>query len=187
MQVADQRGWYSITVGILRQELDSTVRVIFLLSQCDHRLRTQLLEQAVCGEAWTVPTPNGKLKKVRDREMVDLAQGLHGWTQLVYRFGCSFIHLSDLHDYQARDPFNLLRFEDGPRAITLRGPFGVNKTDAKHLASAEALRVAEGSIGREEHELGRYLLRKQIAEVDTLDPQRSVLRGWFGVFHIASR
>ena len=69
--------------------------------------------------------------------MVDLAQGLHGWTQLVYRFGCSFIHLSDLHDYQARDPFNLLRFEDGPRAITPRGPFGVNKTDAKHLASAK--------------------------------------------------
>ena len=85
MRVADQRGWYSITVGILRQELDSMIRVIFLLSQRDHRLRSRLLEQAVSGETWMVPTPNGKLKKVTDREMVDLAQDLQGWTQLVYR------------------------------------------------------------------------------------------------------
>jgi hypothetical protein len=108
MRVADQQGWHSIAVGILRQELDSMVRVIYLLSQRDHKLRAQLLEQAVSGEAWTVPTPNGKLKKVTDRDMVDLAKGLQGWTQLVYRFGCSFIHLSNLHDYQARDPFKSL-------------------------------------------------------------------------------
>lgn len=44
--------------------------------------------------------------------MVDLAQNLQGWTQLVYRFGCSFIHLSDLHDYHARDPFRGLALED---------------------------------------------------------------------------
>jgi dsRNA-specific ribonuclease len=105
---------------------------------------------------------------------------------------CSAIKIGYSIEYVEHGPGHdqrfacLLRFEDGPRAITLRGPFGVNKTDAKHLASAEALRVAEGSIGRGEHELGRYLLRKQIAEVDTLDPQRSVLRGWFGVSHIAS-
>lgn len=44
--------------------------------------------------------------------MVDHAQNLHGWTQLVYRFGCSFIHLSDLHDYHARDPFRGLPPEE---------------------------------------------------------------------------
>jgi hypothetical protein len=112
MGVAYEQGWQSIAVGILRQELDSMVRVIYLLSQRDHKLREQLLAQAVSGEAWTVPTPNGKLKKVRDSEMVDLAQGLQGWTRLVYRFGCSFIHLSNLHDYQARDPFKSLPLEE---------------------------------------------------------------------------
>ena len=42
--------------------------------------------------------------RVTDREMVDLAQRLHGWTGSVYRFGCAFIHLSSYHDYKSRDP-----------------------------------------------------------------------------------
>jgi hypothetical protein len=45
------------------------VRVIFLLSQCDHTLNA-LVEQAVSGEVRRVLTPNGKIKKVPDREMV---------------------------------------------------------------------------------------------------------------------
>lgn len=108
MSVVNERGWSSIAVGILRQELDSLVRVIFLTSQSDRCLRARLLEQAVSGEAWTVPTSNGRSRKVRDREMVDRAQNIHGWAQRVYRFGCGFIHLSNLHDYLARDPFQSL-------------------------------------------------------------------------------
>lgn len=112
MAMATQQGWLSIAVGILRQELDSMVRVIFLIEQPNPGLRVRLLEQAVSGERWKVPTSNGKLKPVTDRDMVDLAQHLHGWTQLVYRFGCSFIHLSDLHDYHARDPFRDLPLQE---------------------------------------------------------------------------
>ena len=40
--------------------------------------------------------------------MVDLAQSLQGWTQSVYKFGCAFIHLSGLHDYNDRDPLSQL-------------------------------------------------------------------------------
>jgi hypothetical protein len=115
MSIAAQQGWLSIMVGILRQELDSIVRVIFLIEQQDPGLRARLLEQAVSGEVWKLPTSKGKLSKVTDRQMVDmadLAPNLQGWTQLVYRFGCSFIHLSDLHDYLARDPFRGLPLED---------------------------------------------------------------------------
>lgn len=43
-----------------------------------------------------------------DREMVDLSQRLHGWTESVYRFGCGFIHLSQNHDYHAADPLRAL-------------------------------------------------------------------------------
>ncbi|MGY1868210.1 MULTISPECIES: hypothetical protein [Nocardia] len=107
MSVAAQRTWLSIAVGILRQELDSMVRVIFLLKQHDPRLRARLLRQAVSGEIWTLPTSNGRSRRVTDRDMVDLAHTLHdGWIRLVYRFGCSFIHLSNLHDYHSRDPFH---------------------------------------------------------------------------------
>jgi hypothetical protein len=108
MLIAHERGWLSIAVGILRQELDSMVRVVFLLSQPDRRQRNALLVSAVSGQPWTVPTPEGKMRRVTDRDMVELAQNLHGWARNVYRFGCGFIHLSHLHDYPARDPFRAL-------------------------------------------------------------------------------
>ncbi len=89
------------------------VRVIFLLEQVDTGLRRQLLHQAVAGEIWTLPTSNGRPRRVTDRDMVDLAQRIHeGWTERVYRFGCRFIHLSNMHDYHARDPFRGLPWEE---------------------------------------------------------------------------
>lgn len=88
-------------VSILRQELDSLVRVVFLLSQKDRRYRTRLIDDAVSGQKWT---RRDSRKLVTDREMVDLADTLHGWTKSVYAFGCAFIHLSNLHDYKTRDP-----------------------------------------------------------------------------------
>ena len=45
---------------------------------------------------------------VTDRKMVDLAQQLQGWTQSVYKFGCDFVHLSDLHNHIAENPFDKL-------------------------------------------------------------------------------
>jgi hypothetical protein len=44
--------------------------------------------------------------------MVDLAQILQGWTRSVYKFGCAFIHLSSLHDYNERDPLSQLPAEE---------------------------------------------------------------------------
>jgi hypothetical protein len=91
----------SQVVAILRQELDSMVRVIYLLSIADKPFRQQLVEASVNGVKWTV---KGKSACITDREMVELAQSLHGWTQSVYKFGCAFIHLSSFHDYENRDP-----------------------------------------------------------------------------------
>ena len=88
-------------VSILRQELDSLVRVIYLLSQEDQSYRSKLIEDAASGRKWT--RPNSR-KAITDREMVDLANALHGWTKSVYSFGCAFIHLSNLHDHKSRDP-----------------------------------------------------------------------------------
>jgi hypothetical protein len=95
-------------VAILRQELDSMVRVIYLLAQPLER-RAVLIEAAVSGERWS--KPNSKAS-VTDREMVDLSQQLQGWARSVYKFGCAFIHLSNLHDYNDRDPLYLVSDEE---------------------------------------------------------------------------
>ena len=100
MPVVFEQGWYSVAVGILRQELDSMIRVIYLLRERDRERRADLIRQAVSGQKW----------KVRDKEMVEAARRLPGypWVRQVYKFGCGFIHLSRNHDYQARDPFRAL-------------------------------------------------------------------------------
>lgn len=47
-----------------------------------------------------------------DREMVDLAQRLQGWTQSVYKFGCAFVHLSNFHNHLTEDPFDKLQMSE---------------------------------------------------------------------------
>jgi hypothetical protein len=98
----------SIAVGILRQEVDSLVRAIFLLALSDGSLRDNLIAAALSGRQWSMPNAKGKLVKITDRQMVDLADQLNGWTASVYKFGCSFIHLSNFHDHLAIDPFKAL-------------------------------------------------------------------------------
>ena len=96
-------------VAILRQELDSLVRVIYILSARDRSRRAELIVASVEGRKWKRVGSN---KTVTDREMVDLAQQLHGWTQSVYRFGCAFIHLSSFHDYHHRDPMAAIHADE---------------------------------------------------------------------------
>lgn len=50
--------------------------------------------------------------------MVDLANKLQGWTESVYRFGCAFIHLSSFHDYQERDPMDMV--SDDEKKVILK-------------------------------------------------------------------
>ncbi len=97
------------SVSILRQELDSMIRVIYLLSIDDIDYRNELIELSVQGKKWT---RKGNKAQVTDRDMVELANRLKGWTQSVYKFGCAFIHLSNFHDYQARDPVKSLTKEE---------------------------------------------------------------------------
>ena len=101
-------GVLSPAFSILRQELDSMIRVIYLLQIADPIERQRLIRSTLGGEKWKVPTPKGKCRDVTDREMVDLAQQLQGWTQSVYRFGCAFVHLSDFHNHLAQNPFQRL-------------------------------------------------------------------------------
>lgn len=94
--------------SILRQELDSMIRVIYLLQITDLDERQRLIKLTLSGKEWTLLTKKEKTRKIRDKEMVDIAQKLQGWTQSVYKFGCAFVHLSDFHNHLAENPFQKL-------------------------------------------------------------------------------
>lgn len=87
-------------VAVLRQELDSMVRVMYLILQPPSR-RMELICASIQGERWS---QSGTRAAVTDKEMVDLAAGFQGWTSAVYKMACAFIHLSNFHDYRDRDP-----------------------------------------------------------------------------------
>ncbi|XOF33982.1 MAG: hypothetical protein ACL93V_01395 [Candidatus Electrothrix sp. YB6] len=119
--------------SILRQELDSMVRVIYLLSIADLYERYRLVNLTLSGKQWRVLTHKGKWKKVTDRDMVDLAQQLQGWTQSVYKFGCAFVHLSDFHNHSSENPFEKLEKSEQQDVLShMRyyhgGPLGDNLT-----------------------------------------------------------
>lgn len=108
MQLLAQARLAGQMVSVLRQELDSMVRVIYLLTLNPER-RELMIEASVKGEKWLQESSRAA---VTDREMVELAQTLQGWTQSVYKFGCAFIHLSGLHDYNDRDPLAQLPVQE---------------------------------------------------------------------------
>ncbi len=99
-----QSGLYGPLTSIIRQELDSLVRAVFLLSK-DLPTRQHFITQTLANEKWTLPNTR---TLVTDRNMVDLTDRLHGWTNSVYKFGCAFIHLSPMANYRNTNPFDRL-------------------------------------------------------------------------------
>ena len=103
-QLLFTNGYYGQLISILRQELDSLVRTVFLLSR-DINTRQHFTDQTLQNIKWT--HPNSRLI-VTDRQMVDLTDQLLGWTNSVYKLGCAFIHLSPMADYRNSNPFSQL-------------------------------------------------------------------------------
>ncbi len=101
-------------MSLIRQELDSLIRVLYLLSISDLAERNRLMKQTIEGGKWTTITNNGKEKKITDRDMVQRAETMTnwGWTKIAYQFGCSFIHLSNYHGYLEENPLDRLSEED---------------------------------------------------------------------------
>jgi len=99
---------YGQVVSILRQELDSLVRTVFLLTT-DLTERQHYIQQTLNNEKWT--RPNSRTV-ITDRQMVNLSDLLHGWTNSVYKLGCAFIHLSVMADYRNENPFQQLSVEE---------------------------------------------------------------------------
>lgn len=96
-------------ISVLRQEIDTFIRVIYLAQLSDFDFREELMERTLRGDKWT---EKGKRKRIADREMVEVANDLKGYVQYAYKFGCSFIHLSDFHNYSEKNPFENLPIEE---------------------------------------------------------------------------
>ena len=99
-------------MSILRQELDSLIRVLYLLAIPDLEERKRLMACTVNGERWRITTPKGKKAIVTDAMMVEVSEQFEGWARSVYKFGCAFIHLSNFHGYNASNPLETLSIEE---------------------------------------------------------------------------
>jgi hypothetical protein len=100
-----QNGLYGNCVSILRQELDSYLRVLFL--KVAHK-RTLFMHQTLNGIKWHY-FEDGKKHTVTDRMILDsLDWTTSGWERMVYDLGCAFIHLSNFHNYATENPFQTL-------------------------------------------------------------------------------
>ena len=71
-------------IAVLRQELDSIIRVLYLFQQPKSR-RTELIKESVNGVRWRRADSTAF---VTDREMLELSSKLMGYDKYVYKFGC---------------------------------------------------------------------------------------------------
>jgi hypothetical protein len=98
MRVALDNGWLAIAGSVLRMELDSMIRVIWLLRHPG--TREQILASCIAGEGFK----EGRTR-ISDSAMVEAAADADDWVQSVYHFGNTFVHLTNAHDYAVLDPF----------------------------------------------------------------------------------
>ncbi len=96
---------FGVAIGILRQELDSLIRVSYLWHEdIEINEGLKLMQDSLNGKKWEKLSVKGKKIKITDREMVELARHLGGWEKVIYDFGCNLIHLSNYHSYKECDP-----------------------------------------------------------------------------------
>jgi hypothetical protein len=97
VETALDKGWLAIAACVLRMELDSLIRVKWLCRHPD--TRGQILASCVAGKGFKAGG-----KRIPDVELVKEAVS-DGWERAVYDFGNAFVHLTNMHDYAALDPF----------------------------------------------------------------------------------
>jgi len=118
MDVLFEQNLIGNCISVLRQELDTFIRIIYLGRTTDLAERKRLMQMTLDGEKWKVLNSNNKLVNVTDRNMVDLSSEVKGYVGYVYKFGCSFVHLSDYHNYEENNPFEKLPYNEQLDIIT---------------------------------------------------------------------
>ena len=112
-------GKLGVAVGLLRQEIDTFVRLVYLCAIAPSEAQ-RLISDFGTGERWRRQAGTGR---ITDREMVDVATQQYFWVDVAYRFGCRLIHLSQLHDYATVDPFTRIPVADTSEIVSYLGSF----------------------------------------------------------------
>jgi dsRNA-specific ribonuclease len=147
--------------------------------------------QAVLAVAWKYRREHLLVRRPRLLdEWLRVPNGAHDPSTALQQM-CSAFKIAYDVDHKARGSDHdksyacTLSFEDEAGAVAVTGPFGSDKTQAKHLVSAKVLAAVSTSSARTEP-LTSFFLRRQIAHAESVDPRRALLRGWLGVSHLAS-
>lgn len=108
---------FGVCIGIIRQEIDTLLRVSYLIDWSKgYKLRENaydLIKSSVELGEWKYQNNHKKMVQIRDREM--LLEG--GWEEVVYKFGCGLIHLSNKHLYKTSDPIVNLSDQEKEKII----------------------------------------------------------------------
>lgn len=120
-------GNYSVAIGLLRQEIDTFIRLVYLAKISDDEAK-RLITDLVNGKKWKHTVGRGE--RITDREMVNEAKIQYFWVEIAYAFGCKLIHLSEIHDYKNVDPLTTISSNDKYEIIEyLKSYHGYRDTD----------------------------------------------------------
>ncbi|MEP6615862.1 MAG: hypothetical protein ABJA57_04755 [Ginsengibacter sp.] len=90
---------YAQAIAILSQDIDSLLRVAYLLTIGDRTERNNLMESMVKGEEWK----SGK-KNTSGTDMAATVVHYNKWISEVFDFGNLFSNITDHHDLKKDDP-----------------------------------------------------------------------------------
>jgi len=109
-----ENGNYGVAVALLRQEIDTFVRLVYLNAIGKHSA-LEMIEDFAATKRLRI-RDGTKKRIISEREMVELAAPSYHWVEPTYRLSCNLIHFSTFHDYQSTDPFSGIS-DDDRRAI----------------------------------------------------------------------
>lgn len=108
MAFATEKNLLSTQMSMIREEVDSLVRVIHLLGVNDYNELADIIGNSFDQRKFGPTKADGKARRISDKSMIQDAAAQFDWLETLYDFGCSFIHLTGLHSYQERDAFRML-------------------------------------------------------------------------------
>ncbi|AXQ24000.1 hypothetical protein BEN71_18960 [Acinetobacter wuhouensis] len=97
---------YGVCIGLLRQELDTLIRLNYLNVLEDNNKKIEIITKSVEKGLW------GLNKRISDAEMKKNIPNNLGWANNVYEFGSRFIHLSGFHLYKLEDPITKIHTDE---------------------------------------------------------------------------
>lgn len=96
---------YKKVIGTLREELELYIRTLYLTNQ-NASEKERLITEFFKNIQWK----NSKNARLTDAEMVNFANNIgFGWEQISYKFACSFVHLSVLHNWSNEDVIKIIQ------------------------------------------------------------------------------